>query len=67
MVPNRPMHYLVHRGRRFDTEISFLPEDCLSRFGEINLTIMQRRGRRYQAANQLELFVNERVECVPKL
>jgi len=67
MTPNRPVHRLVHRGRRFDAEIPVIPVDRLSSFREVDTTVMQRRGRRCQAADQLELCVNECVKFVAKL
>ena len=67
MTPDCPMHRLVHRGRRFHAEIAFVPVDRLSSFREVDTTVMQRRGRRCQAEDQLPFFVNECVKFVAKL
>ena len=67
MVPNRPMHRLIHRCRWFHPEIPFVPVDRFSRFREVNTTVMQRRGRCCQATDQLELSVEKGVRFVPEL
>ena len=67
MTPDCPVHRLVHRCRRFDAEISFVPVDRFSRFREVNTTVMQRRGRCCHPSDQLPLLVDEGVKFIPEL